>query len=337
MHRRFHLCRPFRRKALAAGDRRRKAQSPVRQTAYRQFLDQLATLLTGGVPILEALESLSRSPHGKIAGIASELGRRIRNGAALGDAMAQLRGTFPPAHAALVGAAEQAGATPRILVRLRDEVDRRLEAQRALLGRAAYPIALLALAAILSPIYLVVQGKVGTYLLLQISIFGGAGVLAAVLFKFRRNLESLLPALPFLGCLFRRKMLGESLSLLGLLVGGGIGIREALLITAGTTRSPDLSADLKRSARALDAGQNLAGALSSIPGLPPEEQGMIASGERAGAMDRTLESAGRSLEESAQRAIKRLLWALAILIYLTAALIVAILYIQTILGLYSGI
>ncbi len=299
----------------------------VRLLAYRSLLDQLSTLLTSGVPILEALSGLERSPHREVAACAERLRERIQAGRPLAESMAG-DPAFPPAHTALIGAAERAGAVPRVLLRLRDEVDRAIEARRAFILRTAYPIGILALTALFPPLYLIVQGRTGAYIALELGIFGGAGALAALIHARRKQAFPLLLRLPVLGDALRRAALGESLSLLGLLVGAGIGVREALEITAGAARWPGLSEELHRSAEALKGGRNLAGALESLSGIPSIERGAIASGERAGAMDQALEATGRALEGSAHRTIDLFLRGLAVAIYLFAGLLVVVLYVR---------
>jgi type II secretory pathway component PulF len=307
----------------------------VRLAAYRSFLDQLATLLQSGLPILEALTMLEAGPDRQIGETAGRVLRRLGKGGGAGEAMAALPLDFPPAHAALVAAAEKAGAVPNALGRLRDEVDRRIAAWRALLARSAYPVLLLILTVILVPLYLFFQGKSGTYLAIQAAVFLPVGAGAALAYAYRGPAARFARRLPLLSGALRRAALGESLSLLGLLVEAGIGVREALEITAKAARAPELASGLRQAARSLEAGRNLSEALSALSDIPKLERGTIASGERAGAMDRALQSAGASLSESAQRRLGRLLIGLAGAIYLLAALTVFIVFLRFMLA-YLG-
>ena len=306
----------------------------MRPQAYRSFLDQLSTLLESGLPILEALSSLGRSPHRGVAAVAERLRAEIQAGRPLAEALAA-DPAFPPAHAALIGAAERVGAVPPMLLRLRDEVDRAIAARRALLAQAAYPLFVLALAALLPPIYLIFEGRTGAYVVSEIMLFGGAAALVALAHALRHRARGFLVKLPFVGSWLHRAALGESISLLGLLVGAGIGVQEALEITAGATRWPALSGELRRAAQELRAGQNLAGALATLSGLPPQERGIIASGERAGAMDRALVSAGRGLEESAHRSIGNFLAMLPKVFYFLVAALVGIMYLKAMINYFS--
>jgi type II secretory pathway component PulF len=309
----------------------------MRLAAYRAFLDQLHTLLQAGLPIIEALRGLERSPHRSLALAASDMAKRIADGSSLKDAAFGRPDIFPPAHAALIGAGEKAGTVPAILARLRDEVDRKIAARKALAMQAAYPVAILALATILPPVYLLFKGSYGAYFAIQATVFGTAAILISLAWLFRKQLAAFLPAVPFIGRAWRRAALGESLSLLGLLVRAGIGLREGLTIAAEAARLPDLCLELQRAARGLDSGLNLSGALGFVSGIEAPERGAIASGEQAGTMDAALESAGKGIEESASRTIKVFLSALAFGIYIIAAGVVGLLFIQAVLQYYGPI
>jgi type II secretory pathway component PulF len=307
----------------------------MRLATYRSFLDQLHTLLQAGMPILEALRGLERSPHGSLALAGGDLAKRIAEGASLKEAAFARPDIFPPAHAALIGAGEKAGSVPTILARLRDEVDRKIEARRAMAAKVAYPVAILALTTVLTPIYLVIQHGIGAYLAVQVSVFGTAAGLIALAWCYRGALVAYLPAVPLFGGAWQRAALGESLSLLGLMVRAGIGLREGLIITAEAARLPKLCLELQRAASGLESGLNLSGALGFVSGIEAPIRGAIASGEQAGAIDAALENAGKAIEESASRAIRRLLAGLAYSIYIFAIAVVAILYIRAIIG-YFG-
>ena len=302
-------------------------------SAYRALLDQLATLLAGGVPILDSLEGLRSSPHGAVARAAASLLPAIRAGRSLAEAMAEAgAGIFPPAHAAVVGAGERAGALPRILLRLRDETDRRIESRQALLRKLVRPVAILSLAAVLAPVSFIVEGRMAAYVGLQAAIFGCSGALIALGWFYRKRLFPLVAGLPLVGSALRRAALGEALSLLGLLVGAGIGVREALHIVAEAARRPDLAGALRAAAGRLDAGRDLAGALGPLLGSEAAQLSIITTGEKAGDMDRALESAGHSIELSAAQNLRRILLAIPMVLLGITFAVVVLLYIRTVLN-----
>jgi len=303
---------------------------------YLNFLDRLSTLLNAGVPIRQALNQISSGPDARSAGVARLLEEKIGAGATLADALDGLPEDFPAAHRAVIGAAERAGQIPEALVRLRAEVERRLEMVRSLVKRGAYPVVVLALVPILCPLFLLVQGNVGSYLMVQLLVFGPGFALAALAKAKWRTLLAFLARFPLIGGAIRRGAAGESLSLLGLLVGAGVGLRESLDLAAGAARNPELAARLARAAGSIDRGKNLAESLAGLPGLPPDEHAGIATGEYSGAMDKALAEAGRTLEDGARRTIERIAMALPVILYLLAGLVVGVIYVNTMLNYFSA-
>jgi general secretion pathway protein F len=297
----------------------------------RTLLDQLATMVRSGIPIRDALRSMKGLPARRASRVAAGLLERVERGATLSEAMAALPRTFPQVHRAVVAAGERCGALPATLTRLRDEVDRRIAAAQALFTKSAYPLAILALTSLLTPLFLIFEGRTGSYLAIELLVFGSAAGLWALAFHERRRLWRLLQRLPFLGTALKRSSLGRSLSLLGLLVQAGIGVREALELAASAAGESELAEELRGSARALDRGKNLAEALSGLSGLPPDEWGMIATGEQAGAMDKALEESGLRLEESGRRRVGAVLAILPVAIYIVAGLVVFFVYFQAML------
>lgn len=303
----------------------------MRAAAYRSFLDQLASLLEGGIPILEALALLSKGPSRPIARAAGMLERRIRDGDTVAEAMAGDPQDFPPPHRAVLKAAEKGGLLPEALRRLRDEVDRHIAIRRSLWTRSAYPLLLLVAAAVLLPTVLLAQGRIGAYFLFEALVFGLAGGTAWLCFRWKRQALTLLSGMPFL------RGVGESLSLLGLLLEAGIGVREALGLSAAAARSPLLQGELEEAARALEKGSNLTQSLEKVSGIPPIERGEIQSGEHAGSMDRALRRAGRAIEEDAQRRLERVLSVLPFAVYFIAAGVVGTYYVLVMLRHFSAI
>ncbi len=307
----------------------------MRSQGYLNFLGRLSTLLNSGIPIRQALVHLSTAPDAGSARVARILEERIGGGATLGEALDAVPEVFPAAHRAIVGAAERAGRVPEVLVRLESEVARRLELTRALTQRAAYPVLVLVAVPILCPLFLLVQGNTGTYLMVQLVVFGPTIALAALVKAKWRAILAALARLPFAGGPIRRGATGESLSLLGLLVGSGVGLRESLELAAGAARDPELAARLAAASQSIERGKNLAESLVGLPGLPPDEHGRIASGEYAGAMEKALAEAGRTLEESARRSIERFAVVLPVALYLLAGLVVGGYYVNAMLGYLS--
>ena len=101
----------------------------VRKFAVAQLARTLATLLGGGIPLVNALETASRSMSNRF--LARELdavGRRVREGEGFGRALLA-RGVFPDVAVKMVEVGEQTGALQEMLNSLADFYDEEIETE----------------------------------------------------------------------------------------------------------------------------------------------------------------------------------------------------------------
>lgn len=101
----------------------------ARKFATAQVARTLATLLGGGIPLVNALEIASRSMNNRfLARELDEVGRRVREGEGFGRALLA-RGTFPDVAVKMVEVGEQTGALQEMLNSLADFYDEEIETE----------------------------------------------------------------------------------------------------------------------------------------------------------------------------------------------------------------
>jgi type IV pilus assembly protein PilC len=101
----------------------------VRKFAVAQLARTLATLLGGGMPLVNALETASRSMSNRfLARELDEVGRRVREGEGFGQALLA-RGVFPDVAVKMVEVGEQTGALQEMLNSLADFYDEEIETE----------------------------------------------------------------------------------------------------------------------------------------------------------------------------------------------------------------
>jgi type IV pilus assembly protein PilC len=99
----------------------------IRKFATSQLARTLATLLGGGIPLVNALEIASRSMNNRyLAKELDEVGRRVREGEGLARAMLA-RGVFPDVAVKMVEVGEQTGALQEMLNSLADFYDEEID------------------------------------------------------------------------------------------------------------------------------------------------------------------------------------------------------------------
>ena len=101
----------------------------VRKFAVAQLARTLATLLGGGIPLVNALETASRSMSNRfLARELDEVGRRVREGEGFGRALLA-RGVFPDVAVKMVEVGEQTGALQEMLNSLAEFYDEEIETE----------------------------------------------------------------------------------------------------------------------------------------------------------------------------------------------------------------
>ncbi|RMG19118.1 MAG: type II secretion system F family protein [Planctomycetota bacterium] len=134
------------------------------ETAAR-IARQLADLVRAGVPILQALDSVTEPPTEEAAvlwgaregrddrrarAVLRDVRRDVAQGASLADAIARRPELFPPASISVIRAGEEGGALDGALLRTADFAERELALERRLKAALAYPavLSLLSLGAV---------------------------------------------------------------------------------------------------------------------------------------------------------------------------------------------
>jgi type IV pilus assembly protein PilC len=110
-----------------------------------RFSRTLGTLLTSGVPILQAMETVSGTVGNTIMSDAvMEARARIREGDRIGDPLEQSR-LFPPMVVHMIGVGEESGSLDFMLQKIADFYEQEVEAQLASLTAAIEPIMIITL------------------------------------------------------------------------------------------------------------------------------------------------------------------------------------------------
>lgn len=107
-----------------------------------RFTEEIATLLSAGVPLERALSVATETGEGD-AEMAGQVRRALRSGESLADALAQQPERFSRLYVNMVRAGEAAGALPRIMDRLAAFERGREELRGHVVSSLAYPLLLL--------------------------------------------------------------------------------------------------------------------------------------------------------------------------------------------------
>ncbi len=297
---------------------------------------QLADLLGGGLPLLNALTLLAKqTEHPQLARVIDSLAGAVRDGRSFSEALADHPTVFPPLYRSLVRAGETGGGLELALSRLADLGEHEAELRSRVRSASAYPLFVLCVALGMSVFLLMyVIPKLSlvfletgqllplpTRILLHVSElftrWWWALILALVLLGWmarrwyasprgKATLDRALIAFPALGSLVRKRETARLARNLGTLVSQGVPILQAIEVGAHGLSNSTLRLAVSDILTAVREGSSLAGALSATGQFPAFVSNMVAVGEEAGTVDAALLKVASTYEREVDRAIQTL-------------------------------
>ncbi|MBV7552840.1 type II secretion system inner membrane protein GspF [Pseudomonas sp. PDM28] len=289
---------------------------------------QLATLVQAGLPLEEALEAVAKqSSKRKVAGLLSAVRSRVMEGHALASALGQFPRAFPELFRATVAAGERSGHLGHVLEQLAAYTQARQASRQKIQMALVYPLILmLASAAIVGfllgyvvpdvvkifvdsgqPLPWLTQALIGVSNGLRNHFLLLIGVLVTLFGLWRWSWQQpqwrlrwhrwLLSA-PVIGEVLRAMEAARFASTLAILGKSAVPLVDALEISASVIGNLTIRARMVDVARSVREGGTLTRGLELSGDIPPMMLHMIASGERAGELDRMLARAAEQQESS---------------------------------------
>jgi general secretion pathway protein F len=289
---------------------------------------QLATLVQAGLPLEEALEAVAKqSSKRKVAGLLSAVRSRVMEGHALASALGQFPRAFPELFRATVAAGERSGHLGHVLEQLAAYTQARQASRQKIQMALVYPLILmLASVAIVGfllgyvvpdvvkifvdsgqPLPWLTQALIGVSNGLRNHFLLLTGVLVTLFGLWRWSWQQpqwrlrwhrwLLSA-PVIGEVLRAMEAARFASTLAILGKSAVPLVDALEISAAVIGNLTIRARMVDVARSVREGGTLTRGLELSGDIPPMMLHMIASGERAGELDRMLARAAEQQESS---------------------------------------
>lgn len=300
----------------------------TRRTARRaELIDSLATMLSAGLPLPEALLTASRSTRSRslqqcLAGMRESLG----DGDSLGRAMAAHTDWFDGVECAMVAAAEASGELSQALHSIGRRLDRRATGASRLFAILAYPALVLCVAIgvivflgtrTLPELAVILQGagiplpRLTTIVMATsawLAAWGWSAALGAVALAIAwtplcRSLpEGARRSMRVRWRLARTLAVGEASRTLADLLGAGVPLVEAIRTTAPST-PPGLAGALRRAADAVERGSDLSCAFDDPHWFNAETVRVLGLAQTAGDLGAALGQLADRNERRADRAM----------------------------------
>ena len=297
---------------------------------------QLATLVSAGSPLEEALGTISRqSEHRSARRIFSAIRSRVMEGHTLASSLGQFPSAFPVLYRATVGAGEQSGHLAQVLERLADYTENSLLNQQKVSTAFIYPalLALVAVGIVIALLKFVVPNVISvfdtfdgdlptlTQMLIASSNFlenhGIAlvvGIIGFIVFvryllkfpSWKRRSHRLMLKLPLVGRLVRGVNTEHFARTLSILASSGVPILDALKIAGGVITNIPMREAVDEATVKVREGMDINKALQQSGYFPPMVIYLIASGEGSGQLDQMLERAAIQQERETQSRITKM-------------------------------
>jgi len=304
------------------------------------FSRQLATMLSAGLPIVQALAILERQTESKgFKKILKEIRTDVEGGSSFSEALAKHK-PFSRLYVNLVRAGETSGTLDGVLDRLATFLEKDLELRGKIKSAMTYPVIVLVFAVLVT--YFLLTGIVPqfaqiltdlgselpllTRFLIAVSNLLRSGtvyVIAGILIlgfayrayyrteRGRRVIDRIKLRMPVFGSLNKKSAIARFSRTFGLLISSGVNVIEAMDITRGTAGNAIVEDILDETKEAIQVGEPIHSTLLRYPQIfPPMVSSMIAIGEETGALDTMLQKVADFYEREVDEAVASLTAAL---------------------------
>ena len=325
---------------------------------------QLSTLINGGIPVDQALDSVSKqmdSPF--IKGKLLNISNKVKSGFKLSESLEDHPESFDRLYCSLVRAGETSGDLGAVLEKTSDFLERKSKITQDIIGALVYPFVLFSIAIVVIVLLLsfVVPEVVSQFsslnrdlpfitkaLLFLSSVFtsyifysvlllsGIAGFVSIRIIgyeKFKSKLDRFLLSTPIIKNSLIDSDLSRFTNSLSILRTSNISIINALEISAETISNSYLRQQIKSITNKVAEGETLAASLSKINTIPALVTQMIENGERSGRLEEMLEKVSTYLENKFQNSTKITMNLLEPLIVVFLGLFVALIVLAILLPL----
>ncbi len=300
------------------------------------YTRQLSTMISAGIPLLEALEILeeqAEDPGFKL--VLGNIVEKVRGGSDFSESLNDYPRLFSRIYVSMIKAGEASGALDMILIRLAEYMESTEELKREIKSAMTYPVISLALIIIIATglmVFIVpqfekiftslgVQLPLPTKILLGISRFMteyihylaiGAGVFIWVLRRFKRTkrgkryFDWLSMHMPIFGPLVRKVSIARFARTFSTLIKSGVPILGALEIVAATSGNSILEDAILGARESIKKGETLGEPLARSEVFPVMVTKMISIGERSGALEQLLEKISEFYDQQVKATVKAL-------------------------------
>lgn len=306
----------------------------IRRRDITLFTRQLADLLESGLPLMRTLDVLrEQMENPRLQEVLADLASQVRDGRSLSDALAIYPRVFSPLYVSMVRSGEVGGMLGGVLARLADFAEKEEELHVKMRSALAYPILILlvgmgtiaVLLIFVVPKLVLLFQEVGQILPLPTRVLIGlsqwfvsywwlvVSIAGLGVFLVRRGglsqgarlaIDRIKLRLPVCGSLIKKVEIARFARSLATLLSHGVPILQGMQVVVQATGNELLRGELQQIGEQLKGGDSLSQGMRRGRIFPALVTHMVAVGEEAGSLDRSLFKIADTYEREADRAMK---------------------------------
>lgn len=311
-------------------------KSSVKKGELEVFTRQLSTMLSAGIPMLEALDILAEqaeSPGFRFC--LSRVVDDIRSGADLSKSMETHPKVFSDIYVSMIRAGEVSGQLDVILTRLSEYLEAAAHLRSEIKAAMTYPV--ISLVLVIGIACFLMMGIVPSFKpvfeSLEVELPGLTVAIMDMAFLMRDSWwvmvlavpaiifgvrtwkktpkgaylwDAMVLKLPVFGPLFRKVALSRFARTFSTLIKSGVPILAAMEIVSETSGNLVISRVIDEAKNNVSAGESLSAPLANSDVFPPMVTKMIGIGERSGALDALLEKISEFYDQQVEADVKGL-------------------------------
>ena len=297
---------------------------------------QLATLLTSGIPLIDALSAIVDQVEGeKMKRVFGNVKTDVNEGSSLADAMGKHDAIFDQLYVSMVRAGEASGALDRVLQRLADFTEAQARLRSRIMSAMLYPAIMVGVGSIIMVVLFVVViprvtkifDQVKAELPIQTKMLIGAAdivkewwlalILLFIVLGFgfirwrasksgRHIWDRFTLRAPMFGVVVRLVAIARFSRTLATLLRAGVPVLTALDITKDVLANVRLAEVVAEARDAIREGESIAQPLKRSGEFPPIVVHMVATGEASGQLEQMLEHVADNYDFQVDQRVEKL-------------------------------
>ncbi len=337
----------------------------VRHQDIILFTRQLSSMLTSGLTLMQALGILKEQiENPKMKEVVLGIIADVQDGKTFSSAIGKYPKVFSKIYISLIRAGESSGFLDKILLRLADNLEKDQKLKGTIRSALMYPVIIVILMVVVMGVMMifvipqltVLYQNLGISLPLPTQIIVGIsnftinfwplviGATGIAIFGYNRWVKTdsgellhddFVIKLPVFGPLIEKSVLTEVTRTLGLLIGAGTLVVQAVEETADIAGNKIYKNALLDISKRVEKGVSIGDGLAIYPIFPPILVQMVKIGEQTGKLDESLMKVSEYFEREVEGSVKTLTTALEPFIMVILGVSVAFLIISIITPIYN--